>query len=540
MTVQDVTFLANISNLNVTNISQNNPTNTGELASGFSKVLNDISSMQNQQTDAERAIPDTKVSESSIKLDIPEKDTANATVDSSSGGKIRDQIYESEASPVTDEDNAAIENFEQDVKALIEEAFGVSEEEIDDAMAILGLTVADLVDPQSFIELATELTGAESATELLLNDDFKQLFENVASLVEELSETVGVKADELANLFDAAFENEPAFEEFLNNQPLPEEMPAAEMSAAPIPGENANPVNEELPPEIPAQQMQQDAEAKQQTPEEQLIKAENTVQMSEVQEQTVAGNRVQTVSDEALTEDSEDAEVNIIPETAENSEDNESEAGGLLSDDGGEDVLQRSSSAELPPPESSAATVNSSPTTTFQTFVNSATGEQVTQMTQTYVDESGVMEQFVTNVSVNITPETSDLVMQLNPESLGKIYLQVSEQQGAITAKIAVENEAVKDIMAAQMTTVKEALAQNGVKIEAVEVSVRTHEFERNLEEGNHEGNEEKMFEEQEARRPRRSINLNNLDELSGMMTEEEQIVASMMRDSGNTMDVHA
>ena len=211
MTVQDVTFLANISNLNVTNISQNNPTNTGELASGFSKVLNDISSMQNQQTDAERAIPDTKVSESSIKLDIPEKDTANATVDSSSGGKIRDQIYESEASPVTDEDNAAIENFEQDVKELIEEAFGVSEEEIDDAMAILGLTVADLVDPQSFIELATELTGAESATELLLNDDFKQLFENVASLVEELSETVGVKADELANLFDAAFENDSRY-----------------------------------------------------------------------------------------------------------------------------------------------------------------------------------------------------------------------------------------------------------------------------------------------------------------------------------------
>ncbi len=44
-------------------------------------------------------------------------------------------------------------------------------------------------------------------------------------------------------------------------------------------------------------------------------------------------------------------------------------------------------------------------------------------------------------------------------------------------------------------------------------------------------------------RRSRRSINLNdfnNLDGLSGMMSEEETLVAQIMRDNGNNVDYKA
>ena len=555
MTVQDVTFLANISNLNVTNINQSNPTNTGDLASGFSKVLNDLSASQTEPK-PERAIPDTKVSESSVKLDIPNKDNSNAAVDSSSGGKIREQIFGNEAKPMSDEDSTAIEDFEQDVKELIGEAFGVSEEEIDDAMSILGLTIADLVDPQSFIELATELSGSESATELLLNDNFKQLFEDVAALVEELSEAVGVNADELGNLFDTVLEDDASFEEFLNQAPVTDGLTVSEADITKTDEAEAFVVPEQEAKEPPVLQnteaapkdlektldiqFQDGAAETEEVLSETTVKTEDTAEPVREFKAPVDGE----VSIEEPTDEVVVTRMNVSSESEGDPEEALSQEEGneqsLLKNTGSEPLPHETTSGSIAAAETVSVGAVETPVTTFQTVVNSATGEQVTQMTQTYVDESGVLEQFVTNVSVNVTPETSDLVMQLNPESLGKIFLHVSEQQGQITAKIAVENEAVRDIMAAQMTAVKDSLSQNGVKIEAVEVSVRAHEFERNLEEGNHEGNEERMFEEQEARRPRRSINLNSLDELSGMMTEEEQIVASMMRDSGNTMDVQA
>ena len=38
----------------------------------------------------------------------------------------------------------------------------------------------------------------------------------------------------------------------------------------------------------------------------------------------------------------------------------------------------------------------------------------------------------------------------------------------------------------------------------------------------------------------RRNININSLDELSGLMSEEETLVAQMMRDNGGTVDFTA
>jgi flagellar hook-length control protein FliK len=94
--------------------------------------------------------------------------------------------------------------------------------------------------------------------------------------------------------------------------------------------------------------------------------------------------------------------------------------------------------------------------------------------------------------------------------------------------------------METQMAVIKENLNQQGIKVEAVEVSVGTHEFERNLEEGQTK-QEQASDQSQQGSAPRRTnINLNNLDELSGLMTDEEALVASMMRDAGNSINFTA
>ena len=97
----------------------------------------------------------------------------------------------------------------------------------------------------------------------------------------------------------------------------------------------------------------------------------------------------------------------------------------------------------------------------------------------------------------------------------------------------------VKEALEAQVATLRENLNQSGVKVDAIEVTVASHEFERNLDQ-NHKREEEEGAHQEEMSKHRRNINLSSLDELSGLMTEEEQLVAQIMKDNGNSVDLTA
>ena len=133
--------------------------------------------------------------------------------------------------------------------------------------------------------------------------------------------------------------------------------------------------------------------------------------------------------------------------------------------------------------------------------------------------------------------------MQLNPESLGRLVLTVTEKHGNVTAQITASNEQVKETLQTQLAELHSTLQAQGVKVEAVEVTVATHEFEQNLD-GNASANGQMQEQTGEQRsggqNERRNLNINSLDELSGLMSEEETLVAQMMRDNGGTVDYTA
>jgi flagellar hook-length control protein FliK len=164
--------------------------------------------------------------------------------------------------------------------------------------------------------------------------------------------------------------------------------------------------------------------------------------------------------------------------------------------------------------------------------------EQVTLPDGQRVYVREMIDQIVTQVRTTITSEIKTMEMILNPEGLGKIYMEVSEKQGNVTAKLYTENQIVKEALESQMVALKEQLNNTNTKVTSVEISVATHEFERNLEEGQQDRQQEEAEQNNKSRT--RSINLNNLDELSGLMTEEEELVAQIMRDNGNTVNLEA
>ncbi|MBE5884192.1 MAG: flagellar hook-length control protein FliK [Lachnospiraceae bacterium] len=148
-----------------------------------------------------------------------------------------------------------------------------------------------------------------------------------------------------------------------------------------------------------------------------------------------------------------------------------------------------------------------------------------------------IMRQIMDYMKIQVKADTSSLEMQLHPASLGTLQVQVASKGGVLTANFITENEAVKAALESQMVQLKESFAEQGVKVEAIEVTVQTHQFESNLEQGRGRQQEEMT----RKGRPRR-INLNASLGMEDMadMTEEEMLAADMMTANGNTVDYTA
>ena len=160
-----------------------------------------------------------------------------------------------------------------------------------------------------------------------------------------------------------------------------------------------------------------------------------------------------------------------------------------------------------------------------------------------YVDTADIINQIGEYVKIHQSEGVSQMEILLNPESLGSIHLQVVAREGAITATITAQNEAVREALMVQAMTLKEELNEQGMKVEAVEVTVASHEFERNMENGGEEA--KNLFEEQVQKQTRRRIVINNLKQAEEMLADEElcdgeKLQIDMMAKSGNSVDFTA
>lgn len=142
-----------------------------------------------------------------------------------------------------------------------------------------------------------------------------------------------------------------------------------------------------------------------------------------------------------------------------------------------------------------------------------------------------IMNQVLDYMKVSMKPENTVLNMQLHPESLGTLHIQISAREGVMTAHFTASSEAVKTVLENQMAVLKENFLQQDIKVEAIEVTVETHQFEDNLEQGRQRN------EEEAGRRPkRRKLDIGSL-ESGEELTESEQIITEMMAADGNTVD---
>ena len=155
------------------------------------------------------------------------------------------------------------------------------------------------------------------------------------------------------------------------------------------------------------------------------------------------------------------------------------------------------------------------------------------------VDTQDMMRQILDYMKFQVKADVSSLEMQLHPASLGTLQIHVAAKGGVLTANFISQNEAVKAALESQMVQLKESFEEQGVKVEAIEVTVQTHQFEQNLE----QGRQGQSRETAEGKRPRtRRITLGGESgvEIPGELESDDRIAAEMMAANGGTVDFTA
>lgn len=146
------------------------------------------------------------------------------------------------------------------------------------------------------------------------------------------------------------------------------------------------------------------------------------------------------------------------------------------------------------------------------------------------VNEVDVVRQVVEQIKVTTTQQLSSIEVMLNPENLGKVHVAVTAKQGIVTAQLTAQNEQVKAALENQMTALKEQFNNQGVKVEAVEITVQSHGFES---EQNLEGNNSNQA--QQEKKSHRKLDLSSLEGLDESDMTSEEIRAKDAIVNGNS-----
>ena len=350
---------------------------------------------------------------------------------------------------------AALELMQQ-----IADAFGISMEELQDAMDAMGLEQTDILDVSQLGALLLNLGGAEDSYALLtdgeLYETYRALMDQLEGIVKESADVLGMEPEQLGRILEEGFGKTVSAEE------QPGEMPSAV-------------------PEEPAEQY---------ITEEPVTSAIPGEPVSEEQESVNQNGDQPKGEEKAFEGKSEKEEPAVL-------------------------FVQNLRTQQFQPDLQQSASVSQSSSWSAET--------------------QKIMEQILDYMKVQLGSDVTSLEMQLHPASLGTLQIQIASKAGVVTANFITQNEAVKAALESQMVQLKEQFEEQGVKVEAIEVTVQTHEFERNLDEqGRGRGGQEPG----KKNRTRR-VNLNASLMQEGL-EEEEALAADMLAAGGSTVDYTA
>lgn len=402
----------------------------------------------------------------------------------------------SKNSPTESEVKKITDDISSQIVEKVTDDLDISEDELNNAMQLLGLTAMDLLNPANLAALYCDVTGnASDPQALVLNADFTALFNDVSQVASEndaqldlLSQLTASDDGEILDADIVSSADTTDTNESTGSVNTPEKTVDSSYDDTAASGQNIN-----------------------DTADEAVKVYDGSTQDSSYQNSDEGTSPGETGNGITSDENTEKTQVDSS------------------FDDSGERVLHH---------DDGAHSDNSVFHASVSEQLNTDTSFEMSQsQSRLRVDTTDIIRQIVDSMSISNTTEESAINLQLTPESLGRMYINVSQKNSEISARIAVSNEAVKEALQTQMVNLKEALNNSGIRVNEVEITVASHEFERNLEQG--AANDSRQ---QESTNSYNGSNSSDSGIDSDMMQDraEERLVTQIMRDNGNSVDFTA
>lgn len=457
-------------------------------SNGFGEYMQQ--SMNNQQpvdaiADSSKVQPVAK-----DKIVSVQQDDSNITESDS----MQNAVVQDPVSAVTKEQ---MESINQEIKDVIKTALGIDEDTIETVLAEMGIMPVELLQPENLQQFILLVDGGQEPTDFLMNEEMMNDF----NLVFEVLQNV-----DMTEITDT-----PMTEILQQMTQLPEEMSLETFD-----------MTDSLSQEVLLSQENDDA---------------TTVVEQKSPEVIVVQQEDQPANDAVTGEDSISVDEQSQVVTVENVSNQVSQDAGSQNRNMGDADASSQQEAELseqtvsarPEPEPDFIAVGNHIQQQFTADVVSeiAAPQPTPQMVQ-------IVEQIVEQIRIQVQSDTTTMEMQLNPESLGKVLLTISNRAGMMTANFTVQTEEARMAIENQMYTLRENLEQKELKVDAVEVTVSNFDF---MQSGA-DGEDQKDLNQGDGRSRRFQMEEQEEDgEETSEAAEAERVRRNVMRDNGGSID---
>lgn len=491
-----------------------NSKKTAEKTQDFGNVLNETLQKQEQPKQPEYAV--AKGDEKPVAKDEPKAEAQKAVQEQTDAEPVADgPIAEVKEKPVneTEIDEMTVEEIADALTQIIEqikEILGVSDEELLCGMESIGMKPLDLLEPANMTQLVTALSGEDSPISLVANEELYAALQEITKMVEttagELLENAALTQDELDIVLEKLGE--------LENKAVTQEetMPVSENT------ENPETTVQEKNMTFAETQGEKMIDTANQIP----VTVENHQQkeQNDLPKQDLPEN---ALSESDLPENATEKDIHVHTQNAEHDENDENAPKDFDQNKNMAQELQNN----------------------FNEAISDA-GENTESFTSANTER--IMRQLTDMVKLVKNENLTEMELQLHPASLGTVNVSLTTKGGVVTAEFMTQNETVKAAIEAQASQLQARLEEQGVKVEAIEVSVASHQMERNLDQNN-QGQQQTSQDQQTQRIQgirRNSIHLKAFENGEELMEEMNgaddatRIAMEMMVANGNTMDLLA
>lgn len=399
----------------------------------------------------------------------------------------------------------SIDKVNEKIADEVKDVLGIDDDTFANAMTALGLSLLDLLESNNLAKLVLFVNGSSDFTDLLTDENMMNQLNELSDILGNLNweDLTGMsKSDFLEGVEDFNAKSQTVSDVFKEDAPALAQETAVDAADSGNTSENVS------------------------AEEESATNTNNVL----TEKKSVQGETTVNTSD-----NSSDTKVEVSVTKSEESSSQQSSFSSQSEDDMSEVTHDQTISEDDVTTDNQHTVRND-----FIQNLNQAVNDTVqvakpeSVRMQQMVD---IVNQVVEKIKVSIGTESTSMEMQLNPEHLGKLLLNVSSKNGVMTAVFSVQSEEAKAALESQMYTLRENLELRELKVDAVEVNVSDFDFSHS-DQQTMNGDQSKA-DNGNGRQMKFEFDDESLEEAVSN-EEKEAVRKQVMRDNGSQIDFTA